>query len=242
MIEMSCPRCGAGGRVPRDRVNSRLVCKKCLQVFHLTPSLKAVVGEPPAPKAASRERAPRERVELGLPELGGLGEKLAKIKLPDAKIVGVTAAVLLVVGIFWWLFSKQSVEQRSEALATAIRKLDMDAAVGMAMPETEMEAMRWVGDVYKQYVDLKLKLGNIDPGVKIQVQQNSDGTAQSLMVFSREGAVSTGPLSVEQAATLEASSPSEKKSMELVVFWAKDTWATWRLDGKRTADTTTRPR
>ncbi len=242
MIEMSCPRCGAGGRVPRDKINARLVCKKCLQVFHLTPSLQAVVGEPPAPRAAPKGRVAREPIELGLPELGGLGERLAKIKLPDAKIVGVTAAVLLVVAFFWWLFSKPSVEQRSQALARAIRELNMDAAVGMALPGTEMEAMKWVGDIYKQYVDLKLRIGNIDPGVKIQVQENSYGSAQSLMVFSREGATSSGPMSVEQAAAIEPQSPNEKKSMELVVFWAKDTWGTWRLDGKRTAEQMDRPK
>jgi hypothetical protein len=174
-----------------------------------------------------------------MPELGGLGEKLAKIKLPDAKIVGVTAAVLLVIGFFWWLFSKPSVDQRSQTLARAIRELNMDAAVGMALSGTELEAMKWIGDIYKQYVDLKLKIGNLDPGVRIQVQQNSDGTAQSLMVFSREGASSTGPLSVEQATAIEPQS-SEKKSMELVVFWGKDTWGTWRLDGKRTLENASR--
>src|SRR5262249_29763702 len=151
MIEIACPRCGAGGRVPRDRVNSRLVCKKCLQVFHLSPSHQAVMGEPPAPKEAQRERAPRERMELELGDLSGLAEKLAKIKLRDAKIVGTTAAVLLVVAFLWWLFSKPSVQKRSETLAAAIRNLNMDAAVGMALPGTEMEAMKWVGDVYKQY-------------------------------------------------------------------------------------------
>jgi hypothetical protein len=245
MIEMSCPRCGAGGRVPREKVNSRLVCRKCLQVFHLSPSLQAVIGEPPAPKDRPRERAPRERMELELPGLeglGGLGEKLAKVKLPDAKTLGITAAVLLAIGFFWWLFSKQSVDQRSHALAAAIRKLDLDAAVAMAMPGTEMETMKWVGDVYKDYLDLKLNIGNLEPGVQIQVQENSDGSAQSLMNFSREGAASSGPLSVDQAAALEPKSAEAKKSMQLVVFWAKDTWATWRLDGKRTAENLTQSR
>jgi hypothetical protein len=227
--------------VPRDRVNSRLVCKKCLQVFHLSPSLTVVSGEPPERKEATQARAPRERATLELPELGGLGDKLAKIKLPDPKIVGVTLGVLLIVGFFWWLFSKPSVEKRAETLAAAIRKLDMDAAVAMAMPGTEMEAMSWVGDVYKKYVDLKLKIGNIDPGVKIQVQENSDGSAQSLMVFSREGAVSTGPMSVEQAAAIDPASASEKRSLELVVVWARDTWGTWRLDGKRTVEVAGHP-
>src|SRR5437764_14137537 len=72
MIEMSCPRCGAGGRVPNNKVNSRLVCKKCLQIFHLTPSGHAVLGEPPPTKEAPSARGPRERVELDLSALEGL--------------------------------------------------------------------------------------------------------------------------------------------------------------------------
>ena len=181
-------------------------------------------------------------MELGLPELGGLGEKLAKVKLPDLKMMGVVAGVLLVICFFWWLFSKQSVEQRSEALATAIKKLDMDAAVAMSMPGTELQAMKWVGERSKEYTDLKLAIGNLEPGVQVKVQEGSDGaSAQSLIVFSREGATSTGPLSVEQAASLEPASNEKKKSMELVVFWAKDTWQTWRLDGKRTLENPSRP-
>lgn len=240
MIEMSCPRCGAGGRVPREKVNSRLVCRKCLQVFHLSPSLHPVMGEPPAQKAAPKERVARERVELELPGLEGFGEKLARIKLPDAKTLGITAGVLLAVAFFWWLFSKKSVEQQSHDLTAAIRRMDLDVTSAMALPGTEMEAMKWLGDVAKEYVDLKLNLGNLEPGETVSVQENSDGSAQSLIVFSREGATSTGPLSVEQAASLEPQSGEAKKSLELVVYWAKDTWATWRLDGKRTLETATR--
>ncbi len=237
MIEMSCPRCGAGGRVPRDRVNSRLVCKKCLQVFHLSSSLKAVMGEPAPPKEAAKERVSRERMELGLPELGGLGEKLAKIKLPDPKTLGIVVGVLLAIGFFWWLFSKQSVEQRAQAMATAIKTLDMDTTVDLSMPGTELNAMKWLGDVHKEYTDLKLAIGNLEPGVQITVQPTSDGaSSQSLLVFSREGATSTGPLSVEEAASLEPKSTEKKKSMEVVLFWTKDTWQAWRLDGKQTME------
>ncbi len=242
MIEMSCPRCGAGGRVPRDKVNSRLVCKKCLQVFHLSPSLTPVMGEPPAPKDVPKTRGPREpreRIELEMPGLEGLTQKLGRIKLPDAQVLGVTAGVLLVIAFFWWLFSKQSVEQRCQTLAAAIRELNMNAVSAMSAPGTELDAMKWVGDVSKQYVDLKLAIGNLEPGVSTNVQYNSDGSAQALMIFSREGAVSTGPLSVEQASSLEPQAGG-KKSIELVVYWVKDTWGSWRLDGKRTVDTAAR--
>ena len=106
----------------------------------------------------------------------------------------------------------------------------------MALPGTEMEAIKWLVDVSKQYMDVKLDIGNLEPGVQIKVQENSDGSGQSLLLFSREGAVSTGPLTVEEAASLEPSSATKKKSMEVIVFWAKDTWGTWRLDGRRTAE------
>lgn len=241
MIEMSCPRCGAGGRVPRERASSRLVCRKCLQVFHLGPGNKAIVGEPPPQKDApkARQKVAPERAGLTL-ELGEFGEKLGKIKLPDPKILGAVAGVALLIAFFYWLFSKQTVEQRAATLAQAIRTMDMDVTSAIALPGTEIEAMKWLGDVHKEYTEVKLNLGNIDPGVKIQAQPSSDGTsAQTLLVFSREGATSTGPMSVEQAANMEAK--EGKKSLELVVFWGKDTWQAWRLDGKKTADNPDRP-
>ena len=79
-------------------------------------------------------------------------------------------------------------------------------------------------------------IGNFDPGVQINAQENSDGTAQTMMVFSREGATTNGPIPVQQAANLESKDSNAKKSMELVVAWAKDTWGIWRLDGKQTLD------
>src|SRR5262245_24522256 len=148
MIEMSCPRCGAGGRVPRDKINARLVCKKCLQVFHLTPTGSAVLGEPPPPKDALRERAPRERIELDPADLlEGVSRKLSRIKLPDAKILGITGVVLLLVAGCAWLFARPSVEQRTQALATALGKGDLETVVGLSLPGTEMDAIKWSGDI-----------------------------------------------------------------------------------------------
>lgn len=48
MIDLVCPHCGRAGSAPEDKVNSRLVCKKCHMVFHLSPSGRATPGEPPA--------------------------------------------------------------------------------------------------------------------------------------------------------------------------------------------------
>src|SRR5690242_5419896 len=42
VIEMKCPACGVVGRIPKNKVNVRLVCSKCLKVFYVTPSGRAV--------------------------------------------------------------------------------------------------------------------------------------------------------------------------------------------------------
>ena len=47
MIEIQCPACGAAGRAPKDKIQTRLVCRKCLKIFHVTPTGKTVLGEPP---------------------------------------------------------------------------------------------------------------------------------------------------------------------------------------------------
>ncbi|MGB2611960.1 MAG: hypothetical protein WBC80_23555 [Isosphaeraceae bacterium] len=61
MLAIKCPACGAEGRASKEKIQTRLVCRKCLRVFHVTPSGKTVLGEPPAPgrtaTAVSRAKA-----------------------------------------------------------------------------------------------------------------------------------------------------------------------------------------
>src|SRR5262249_55263846 len=160
----------------------------------------------------------------------------AKIKLPNLKTLGIVGGVLLLLAGFAWLFSRQSVETRSQLLATAISKGDMQTIVDLSLPGTEMEALKWAVDIIKQYGDLKLSLGGQDPGMKVQVQSNIQGSAsQALVIFAREGARSAGAIPVEELQPMPTLS-TPKKSLELVLFWTADTWGNWRLDAKRTAE------
>src|SRR4051812_2600267 len=47
VIVLHCPTCGAQGRTSDDKINTRLVCRKCFKPFHITPTGRAVMGEPP---------------------------------------------------------------------------------------------------------------------------------------------------------------------------------------------------
>ncbi|MCA1685067.1 MAG: hypothetical protein LC745_03615, partial [Planctomycetia bacterium] len=49
MIELECPNCARMGSVPNDKAHSRMVCKKCHMVFHMTPTGRTMLGEPPVP-------------------------------------------------------------------------------------------------------------------------------------------------------------------------------------------------
>ena len=61
MLAIKCPACGAEGRASKEKIQTRLICRKCLRVFHVTPSGKTVLGEPPTPgqtsTAVSRAKA-----------------------------------------------------------------------------------------------------------------------------------------------------------------------------------------
>ncbi len=238
MLDISCPGCGAGGRVPRNKMNTRLVCKKCLRVFHLSPSGHAVLGEPPVQKDVPQPRAVRESSGL---ELAGsfddVAARLGKIKLPkvEPRTLGIIAGALLLVALGFWFFSRLTLEKRTENFAKAMMTADMKQVLEMNVPGTEMETMSWFNDTYRRYMDLKLALGGQDAGAKITVlADGSSGPAVVVLKLSSEGLRLAGPMAEAlQPNTTSASSPP---SQELHLYWVKDSWGNWLLDGKRTSE------
>ncbi len=96
MIDVVCPHCGRAGSAPEDKVNSRLVCKKCHMVFHLSPSGRATPGEPPA---AGGGRGSAVHAAAGAGAGGGTGiRRFGTAPLIAAAMLGV--AGLLAAGYF----------------------------------------------------------------------------------------------------------------------------------------------
>src|SRR5262249_50212570 len=150
--------------------------------------------------------------------------------------LSVAAFVLLLVAGLWWILSRQPVSKRSELLVTAIAKGDMDTTISLALPGTEGDAMKWLFDIPKQYLDLKLALGGPDPVAKTEVNEAAGGnSAQTLVTFSPEGGSRMGPLAADDLQPVPRSSGS-RTSMEVVIFWTPDTWRNWRFDAKRTVE------
>src|ERR1700677_1946629 len=178
MIDMKCPSCGAGGRVPREKVNTRLVCKKCLRVFHITASGNTVLGEPAPPKDAPKTQSHRESARHDTVErFDTVASKLSGVKLPQINpmVLASIGGIVLVAALGYWFFSKQSLEQRSQEIAKSFLKADMKTAVDLSVPGTEMDTIRWYADVFKQYGELKLSFGGQDAGVNVTRQGDAKG-------------------------------------------------------------------
>src|SRR4051794_12273752 len=96
MIELECPNCGGYGAVPKEKANTRLVCKKCHFVFHLDGAGRARAGEPPADQGKQTAvHAASHRVALQDMEMPQIGFGLS----PRAKTVLSVLGVIALVGI-----------------------------------------------------------------------------------------------------------------------------------------------
>jgi hypothetical protein len=237
MIDMKCPSCGAGGRVPREKVNTRLVCKKCLRVFHITPSGNTVLGEPAAPRDQPRAQAPRAAARHDATDrFDDVTSRLSQIRVPRVPPIAlaVVAGIVALSALGYWFFSKQSVEVRSLTVARAIQMTDMKQVIDFASPGTEMDAIRWYNDAYKQYMDLRLALAGQDAGITIEPQGTPEGgRAKVKIVYSRGGTRFDGSIFID-ALQPNPSLANAKQTLELSLFWTTDMWGNWLLDGSRT--------
>jgi hypothetical protein len=234
MIDMKCPSCGAAGRIPPYKVNVRLVCKKCLKAFYITAAHRAVLGDPPIAKGGkSGGKSGHDRSEA----IDEIAARFSNLKLPQVspRTLGIIVLVALLIGGVYWLFSRQSLETRSEIVANSLIKGEMKTVIDLCVPGTETEAIMWYGKVAEKYNSLKMALAGEVPGVTVHVQGDTrGGSALVIAMFSRQGTRIASSSFLESLEPIPSLSNSNQ-TFELPLFWVKDYWGNWVLDGKRTA-------
>lgn len=240
MIDMKCPSCGAAGRIPKEKVNTRLVCKKCLRVFHVTPAGTSALGEPVVPKEATAPKPRPNRDSIRQDPVQGFDEltsKLSGIRLPQVQpltLILIAGIILVSAFGYWFAFYKQSLATRSETVAKSIIKSDMETVVSLSLPGTEMDTMRWYYNIYKAYMDLKLALGGQEAGISIQLPgEETGGRSRVNLTFSKDGTRVDGS-TFNESLPPNPSFAKAKKSLEVPLFWVKDLLGNWQLDGTRT--------
>src|SRR5262249_14446595 len=94
MIALECPHCGGAGSVPREKVNTRLVCRKCHQIFHVTPTGRAMPGEPPVQKAADPGKGRGTAAATAVKKKRESAIELGSLSKPNPGLLGVLGALV----------------------------------------------------------------------------------------------------------------------------------------------------
>jgi hypothetical protein len=236
MIEMKCPACGAEGRAPKSKVNTRLVCRKCLKVFHLTPGGRAVPGEPPiagtTSTATPEELAAADRTK----NVDEFFERLSK-GLISWRTVGVVVGIIVVSYAATLVLSRhgESLQDRVTKVAQAAVNGEVHPISECASEGTKTDAIQWYESVRPQCDELKQRLGSSKLRVDIEMsQEGSDSNAIDVVArvssdesLDRKGSALPDP-------TLSLTSPASTQTLSLPMTWRSEGWSGWRLDGRRT--------
>jgi hypothetical protein len=239
MIELECPSCGRGGAIPRDKINTRLVCKKCHSVFHISPSGRALLGEPhaePVKAEAAAERGGTRLLEIE--GLDTLADRLSHVRLKSL-VIGL--AVLVAAGGLWMLLLRPPERLADRTSATVQRFADDDLAYlkEIAADDTADDVVRWFDVVHPEYVKLREEWKNKGTEVRVTVidedRRRRTGEAQAFVYPA------TGPVHAAAIAGELDASPTPVKPMDLTLCWTLDGRGRWRLDGARTFQAASRP-
>ena len=161
MIPMSCPSCGRKGNVPLDRLNTRMHCKKCDAIFHLDPSGKPVLGEPPAAKGSKGAKGARNKNEP-LDPIGILASKL--VKTPKPIWMGLAGMLGLYVAYLAFTMlgpaprtAEGEFQQRNVAAAIAFLERDAATLQNMATQDSREEIVKLIEEFRPLVGDAKGK-------------------------------------------------------------------------------------
>lgn len=228
MLNMNCPSCGAAGRVPEEKINARLHCKKCLTVFHLTSAGNPVLGPPPAaPEEVEQVRRKvdhDEEVEQLIEAVKDLPQKLVK---PAA----VAAALLLIYATYQYILPT-GLNTRATQAALALTSPDPRSLEDLSVPGTGAATLAWYAGVRARHKDFP----GGPPKPKVQITSvNNDparGLAEVTAVISEPDATSRAHLT---APNLSLDIGGER-AIEVRIVLSGGGLSGWRVDGGRTLE------
>jgi hypothetical protein len=235
MIEIKCPACGAEGRAPKDKVNTRLVCRKCLKVFHVTPTGRTVLGEPPQAAAAAPVKTAREPIEVDLSlDVPPWIRNVSRAVFSPRVLAVVGALIVLAAGYTAVsLLRSESLEERAVKVARATVNGDLGTLLALTAEGTGDDMLRWYTKIQPQFDELKRALQTPEPFVEVVVnrEDNTTGNAEVLArLTNKEPSTRTG----SRIPDATISTFLTERKVELPLTFSSEGMGGWKLDGKRT--------
>lgn len=245
MIDLSCPSCGRAGSIPREKINTRLVCKKCLKVFHMNTAGRTILGEPanvePAHKAAATSVSDGPR----LPSFDGFDDFRAS--LPNFSNLS-TRSILIGMGVVLfaavlYTFMSQAPERLIDTATTTAERFaadDLAYLKSIATAETKDDVVRWFDAVHPALVKARTEWKTT--GARVQVMIIDEDPKQrrgETHAFVYPAAGTSHATSIATAAN-EAQSPGANQPVDLKLVWTLE-GGRWRLNGRDTLMAKDRP-
>lgn len=238
MIELACPSCGRAGSIPREKINTRLICKKCHIAFHVNAAGRTLLGEPhvapPKPEHHTLEA-------LHLPSLptfdgfDGLKDGLPKISL---RSLGIGVAAIAVLGGLVMFLTRAPESLADSARRTAERFANDDLAYlkQVATTETIDDVVRWFDAVHPQLVKSREQWKGREANIQVMVigedLRQRKGEAQAF-IYPAGPAGHVAKIATAAEASTSVSSTTVQP-IDLRLHWILDRDGTWRLDGAQT--------
>lgn len=234
MIDIHCPACHVDGRVPNDKVNTRLVCRKCLKTFHVTPAGRAVPGAPPQTSEAATNPALNTSVPDRAQEVDQWFERISRACFSPRTALILGGLIVLVIGSTMYPRG-ETLEDRVRKVARAAYDGDTAALRSLAVGGTSDEVSRWHGAIQASLGQLRESLGGVPPTIHVEIHRldPSDGTAEVVARMSAEQGLTRRGTHLPDPTIVNAAGV---KFLELPLRFRIETWKGWRLDGKQTLD------
>jgi hypothetical protein len=236
MIEMKCPACGAEGRAPKEKVNTRLICRKCLKVFHLTTTGRAVPGDPPVTGYTSAATPEDLAAADQTRNVDEWFERLSKAIMSRRMLYGALTVVLLLLVLSYVLSPRaDTLQERVTKVALAALSGDVQSISALASTGTKEDASQWYETIRTQCNELRALLGSRKPQVTVDVKvESADSDSVDVVArldaeqsLERRGGTLPDP-------SLSLTVPVSSQTLSLPMTWRSEGWSGWRLDGRRT--------
>ena len=253
MIEMACPSCGRAGQVPKEKLNSRLVCRKCHVVFHMDPGGRAVLGEPNQAGSKDKKKAPRAvsrspwLQSLGIPTLDQLTSAksdLSEYSFPVKPIAGVLVG-LVALWFIWGMMSGpgESVADRAQTAAQALARGDLNYLKSFASDDTRDDVVRWYDVAHTKLDQAQKDWPSKEAIIQVVIVEEDRklrrGEVEAFIMPAM--AATTSPAPVAPAASDKSASdkPAVAGPLSFHLHWIWD-GKHWMLDGRQSFAMATR--
>ena len=233
MSEIECPKCGRLGNVPREKLNSRLVCKKCNSVFHITPTGRVVLGDLPDHKyeehhAQAAAAAEKKRHAVATDE--GVDYDFKRTGM----LVGVLALGLLGIAALFYFpggSSRGLLEPKAQLIAKALVDDDLKSVISNTAKEGEVETGQWYTQVQNVVADMKREAADKKLDILVMVLEDDPDrrVGQVEIAYLEAKGTSRSELIAREAGA----KTSGRTTLTVPIYWVYE-GGDWLIDGKKT--------